>query len=144
MIATSVAICQADSANGPAVPAALYVHIGASERFAAAGQYMMQPDQLARFREAVLDERRGGELTALLRKLERAGFTVGSHDVLQRVPRGIDPAHPRAELLKRKGLIVTFPEPPRELLVTRTFVDWLVTHTKRAVPLVEWLASLAE
>src|SRR5436189_176005 len=107
------------------------------EWFVAAGQYMMQPDQLARFREAVLDERRGGELTALLRKLERAGFTVGSHEVLQRVPRSLDPAHPRAELLKRKGLIVTFPEPPRNLLVSRAFVDWLVKGARRAVPLVE-------
>src|SRR5437773_1776426 len=95
-------------------------------------------------RQAVVDDRQGGALVAILRKLARAGFGVGSHDVLQRVPRGLDPDHPRADLLKRKGLIVTFPEPPRELLVTRTFVDWLVTHTKRAVPLVEWLASLAE
>ncbi len=39
---------------------------------------------------------------------------------------------------------MTFPEPPRELLVARSFVEWLVSHTKRAVPLVEWLASLAE
>jgi len=130
--------------RGPSAPAALYVHLGATEVFVAAGQYMMDPGQLARFREAVVDERRGGELVTILRKLARAGFGVASHDVLQRVPRGLDAGHPRADLLKRKGLIVTFPEPPRELLVTRTFVDWLVTHTKRAVPLVEWLASLAE
>ena len=130
--------------RGPSAPAALYVHLGATEVFVAAGHYMMDPGQLARFRQAVVDDRQGGALVAILRKLARAGFGVGSHDVLQRVPRGLDPDHPRADLLKRKGLIVTFPEPPRELLVTRTFVDWLVTHTKRAVPLVEWLASLAE
>ena len=130
--------------DGPSVPAALYVHIGAGERFVAAGQYMMQPDQLARFREAVLDDRRGAELAVLLRKLGRAGFAVGSHDVLQRVPRGIDPAHPRAELLKRKGLIVTFPEPPRHLLVSHALVDWLVKGVRRAVPLVEWLATVGE
>jgi uncharacterized protein (TIGR02453 family) len=130
--------------EGPSAPAALYLHIGSAEVFVAAGQYMMDPAQLARFREAVVDNRRGGDLVAILRKLGRAGFAVGSHDVLQRVPRGLDPGHPRAELLKRKGLIVTFPAPPRELLVARPLVDWLVTHTKRAVPLVEWLASVGE
>ena len=130
--------------QGPSAPAALYVHIGAGEVFVAAGQYMMDAGQLARFREAVVDDPRGGELVAILRKLTRAGFAVGSHDVLQRVPRGLDPGHPRAGLLKRKGLIVTFPEPPRGLLVARPLVDWLVTQTKRAVPLVEWLASVAE
>jgi uncharacterized protein (TIGR02453 family) len=128
--------------QGPSAPAALYVHVGAREVFVAAGQYMMDGEQLARFREAVIDERRGRELAAMLRGLTRAGFAVGSHDVLQRVPRGVDPAHPRADLLKRKGLIVSFPAPPSELLVSRGFVDWLVTHTKRAVPLVEWLAAV--
>ena len=58
------------------------------------------------------------------------------------MPRGFDADHPRADLLRRKGLIVTFPAPPRELLVARTLVDWLVTHTKRVVPVVEWLASV--
>jgi len=128
--------------QGPSAPAALYVHVGAREVFVAAGQYMMDPEQLARFREAVVDERRGAALAALLRTLARAGFAVGSHDVLQRVPRGLAPDHPRADLLKRRGLIVTFPAPPRELLVSRTLVDWLVTHTKRVVPLVEWLAAV--
>jgi uncharacterized protein (DUF2461 family) len=58
------------------------------------------------------------------------------------VPRGFDPDHPRADLLKRKGLIVTFPDLPRELLVSRKLADWLVTHAKRAVPLVEWLGAV--
>jgi len=132
------------SGAGPSAAAALYLHLSAQEVFVAAGQYMMDPRQLARFREAVLDDHQGVALVAILRKLTRAGFTVGSHDMLQRVPKGIDPAHPRADLLKRKGLIVTFPDPSRGLLVGRRLVDWLVLHTKRVVPLVEWLASIAE
>jgi uncharacterized protein (TIGR02453 family) len=129
--------------QGPSAAAALYLHVGARELFVAAGQYVMDADQLMAFREAVVDDAgRGAELGALLRKLTRAGFGVGSHATLQRVPRGFDPDHPRADLLKRKGLIVTFPEPPRRLLVSRTLVEWLVTHTKKAVPLVEWLAAV--
>jgi len=134
----------AGSTPGPSGVAVPYVHVGADEIFIAAGQYMMDPPQLARFREAVLDDECGGAVTAIVKKLERAGFTVGSHDALQRVPRGIDPEHPRAALLKRKGLIVSYPDLPRKLLVEPGLVDWIVTQTKRVVPLVEWLASLGE
>lgn len=128
----------------PSAPAALYLHVGAKELFVCAGHYMMDAAQLARFREDVLDDRRGGALATILRKLGRAGFTVGSHETLQRVPRGLDPAHPRADLLKRKGLIVSFPDPPRALLVRPALADWLVTHVKRTVPFVEWLAAAGE
>ena len=128
--------------QGPSAPAAVYVHVGAGELFVAAGQYMMDTGQLARFRAAVVDARQGEALATLLRKLVRAGFGVASHATLQRVPRGFDAEHPRADLLRRKGLIVTYPEPPRRLLTSRALVDWLVTHTTRAVPLVEWLAAV--
>jgi uncharacterized protein (DUF2461 family) len=120
------------------------VYPGQGEVFVASGQYMMDAPQLARFREAVLDDRRGREIAAIVGRLERAGFAPAAHETLQRVPRGIEPDHPRADLLKRKGLVVTFPDPPRRLLVSRAFVDWLVTHTRRVVPLVAWLASLEE
>jgi uncharacterized protein (TIGR02453 family) len=130
------------SGNGPSAQAALYLHIGAGELFVAAGQYMMDGGQLARFRAAVADDRRGAALAKLLRSLTRAGYGVGSHETLQRVPRGFDPEHPRADLLKRKGLIVSYPDPPRALLTSRKLVDWLVIRTKRAVPVVEWLADV--
>jgi uncharacterized protein (TIGR02453 family) len=133
-----------DDRSGPSPTAVVYFHIGAGEPFAASGQWMMDGPQLARFRAALLDDRSGKPLDAILAKLKRAGFSVGSHDALQRVPRGVDPEHPRADLLKRKGLIVTFPELPRALLVQPGLVDWLVRQTKRAAPLVEWLGALAD
>jgi uncharacterized protein (TIGR02453 family) len=132
------------SGDGPSGVAALYVHLGAAEVFVAAGQYMMDGPQLARYRAAVVDDRRGGAVATIVRRLARAGFTPGSHDALQRVPRGMDPDHPRADLLRRKGLIVTFPDPPASLLVSPKLVDWLVANVRRVVPLVEWLAALAE
>jgi uncharacterized protein (TIGR02453 family) len=132
------------SGSGPAAASPLYVHVGANERFVCAGHYMMDGEQLARFRAALLDDARGEPLAKTLARLERAGFGVGSHETLRKVPRGVDPNHPRAELLKRKGLIVSFPALPRDLLVGRGLVNWLVTHAKRTVPVVEWLAAVGE
>jgi len=102
----------------------------------------MDGEQLKRFRAAIVDAKRGKQLGTLLGKLGRGGFTVGSHEQLQRVPRGFDPEHPQADLLRRKGLIVSFPAPSRSLLVSRQLVDWLTTHAKSTVPLVEWLAEV--
>src|SRR5215510_5995740 len=64
--------------HGPAAAAVPYVHIGANEVYVGGGQYMMDPPQLARFREALLDDRRGAALAAILKKLTRAGYAVGS------------------------------------------------------------------
>lgn len=126
---------------GPSGAAALYVHVAADELFVGAGQYMMDGEQLKRFRAAVDDPKRGAELAKLLATLTRAGFTVESHEQTQRVPRGFDPDHPRADLLRRKGLFVGFPDLDRTLLTSPKLVDWIVAHARKPVPLVEWLAA---
>ena len=121
------------------VPFALYFHVGLPNSFAAAGHYMMSTQQLVKFRAAVADDKRGRELEKLLAALKKKGFTVESHSSYQRVPKGYDVDHPRAEHLKRKGLTVTFPAMPKGLLASKKLVPWLVTNAKAAAPLVEWL-----
>jgi uncharacterized protein (TIGR02453 family) len=129
-------------AAGPGGAAALYFHVGPDEVFGGSGHYMMDGEQLKRFRAGVVDPKQGKELAAILRSLERAGFDVDSREQLQRVPRGFDPEHPHAELLRRKGLFVGFPGPDRALLTSPKLVDALVTHAKKTVPLVEWFAAV--
>jgi uncharacterized protein (TIGR02453 family) len=119
-------------------PAAMYLHIG-TEKLAAAGHYMMDPPDLARFRAAVADEARGKELAKILAKLEKNGFSIESHGELKRVPKGFDPEHPRADLLKYKGLVATFPKFPAGILASPKLVGWLVKGSKDVAPLVEWL-----
>lgn len=120
-------------------PAALYLHVGHDELFACSGAYVMNGPQLDRYRKALVDAKRGGELAKKIAGLKKKGYSFGSHEMLQRVPRGFDPEHPRAELLKRKGLIVTFPALPKKLLTSRKLVDWLASHVKASAPIVEWL-----
>jgi len=132
----------AGAARGPNQPVPVYVQLG-TETFVGAGHYMMEPAQLARFREAVLDDAQGKTLARIVATLEKAKFRLVSYDALKKVPRGIDPAHPRAELLKRKSLAVEFPTLPKRLVTSRKFVDWLVDRVDQSRPLVEWLAELS-
>lgn len=122
------------------LPMALYFHVGATETIAAAGHYMMEAESLARFRAAVADDARGRDLDRLLASLARKGFVAESHDRFKRVPKGFAPDHPRGEMLKRKGLHVSFPEVPSALLPSPRLVKWLADACKTAAPLVEWLA----
>lgn len=122
------------------LPMALYFHVGAIEIFGAAGHYMMQPESLERFRAAVAAASSGAELDGIVRRLARKGFVTGSHEQLKRVPKGFDPDHPRAELLKRKGLVVTFPALPKGLAATPALTRWVADACKASAPLVEWLA----
>lgn len=119
-------------------PAALYVQLGLST-FAGAGLYTMDAPTLARYRAAVLDDARGGELAKMVRALEKKGFATTAAEELKSAPRGIDPAHPRLALLKKKGLVVSFPPIPAGALAGRALLDWVVAEAKRAAPLVSWL-----
>jgi uncharacterized protein (TIGR02453 family) len=131
----------AGAGHGPGQPVPVYLQLG-TEPFAGAGHYAMDGPQLDRYREALLDDRRGAAVARIVARLTTAGFEVDSHEQLKRVPRGVDPAHPRAALLRHKGLVVGFPGIPKRHVVSRALVDWLVGHVERARPLVEWLADL--
>lgn len=71
--------------------------------------------------------------------LKKKGFTGATHNDLKRVPRGFDPDHPRAEMLKWRGLTVSFPALPKGILATPELTKWLVDACKTSAPLVEWL-----
>ena len=81
----------------------------------------------------------GKELAALARSLTKKGYTFAAAETLKKAPKGIAADHPRAELLRMKGLVVMFPEMPREKLASRAILDWTVKTAKVAAPFVEWL-----
>jgi uncharacterized protein (TIGR02453 family) len=119
--------------------AAMYVHLGL-DTILGAGLYAFDKPGLARFRKAVVADATGKELALLLKKLVKPGITVFSPTALKKVPRGFDPDHPRAELLKYKGLILGLPVPDRAVVGSRELLSWLAAHGKKVAPLVRWLA----
>jgi uncharacterized protein (TIGR02453 family) len=126
-------------ATAEEVPFALYFHVGADEVFAACGHYMMDGPALAKYRAAVADPKRGVELTKLITALTKKGYTVGAHETLQRVPKGFDADHPRAELLKHKGLYARMPKIEPKQLTSRALVASLAKSVKGSAAFVEWL-----
>jgi uncharacterized protein (TIGR02453 family) len=117
--------------------AALYVHFGLDEEYVGVGCYRFDA-KLATWRKAVAGKA-GTTLLPILARLRKAGYTIGSDDDYQRVPKGFAPDHPRAELLKKRGLTCAFPEIPAGLLHKPGLADWLFRHAKATAPLVIWL-----
>ena len=122
------------------LPMALYFHVGADESFGAAGHYMMEPESLDRFRRAVADDKKGKELEKLLAALARKGFASDSHERCSECPRASTRTTRAPELLKRKGLVVSFPDLPAGLVAKPGLVKWVADACKTAAPFVEWLA----
>jgi uncharacterized protein (TIGR02453 family) len=118
--------------------AALYLEIGLDGEYAGVGCYQFNAERLARWRRAVTGAP-GAALLAILGRLRRAGHTVSDQDDYRRMPKGFAPDHPRAALLRKRGLACAFPAVPAGLLHEPALADWLVHHARAAAPLVIWL-----
>ncbi|MGO4204161.1 DUF2461 domain-containing protein [Rhodococcus sp. TAF43] len=117
-----------------------YVQIDASGLFLAGGHYAHTPEQLARYRETVDDERRGRSLQRIVRKLESAGYDIGG-DRLATRPRGVAADHPRLDLLRHRSLTAGRNYGCPDWLGTADTADE-VRHAWRAMrPLVDWFAD---
>ena len=122
-----------------------YVQVSAEGLLVAGGGYQWAPDQVARYRTAVDDERRGADLQARLAAVTAAtvdGVAVEvAGDRLATRPRGVAPDHPRLDLLRHRSLYAHCAWPPDDALhepVTRE----RVAGAWRAVrPLTDWLAD---
>jgi uncharacterized protein (TIGR02453 family) len=120
---------------------ALYLQIGPEEG-GAAGMWSMEGHELARFRKAVLDGRRGAQLEKLLKPLLADGYSITSAAQLQRAPKGVDAAHPRVALLRHKGLALDFPAIPREVRHSKELLAWCLGCAREVAPLVRWLLEV--
>jgi len=107
------------------------------DEYAGSGCYQFDADRLARWRRAVAGAP-GARLASLLDRLRAAGYRIGG-DEYQRLPAGFAPDHPRAALLKKRGLTCAFPAIPAGVLHEPALADWLVHHAGATAPLVIWL-----
>lgn len=117
-----------------------YVQVGADGVMVAGGHYQMASDQVARFRTAVDEERRGEDLRKRLAELDKAGLTVAGEQLKTR-PRGFEVDHPRIELLRHKSLYAWRRWPGDDLLLEPDMVEVVAATWRAITPLAEWLAD---
>ncbi|HTJ70887.1 MAG TPA: DUF2461 domain-containing protein [Actinospica sp.] len=116
-----------------------YVHLSADGLAVAVGYHMMAPDQLARYRQAVAEDVTGEELRRIIAEVEGRGIDVVGEDPLKTAPRGYSKDHPRADLLRNKGLITWQEWPVDPWMHTAKAKTRIVKHLRDAQPLRDWL-----
>ena len=116
-----------------------YVQISAEGLRVAGGWYDSASEQVARYREIVAGPG-GAELERIVAATTKAGYELGG-DVLKTRPRGVDPDHPRIELLRHRSVVVGRHWEPQAWM-SRPSAATKVRDAWRAMrPLVEWLTA---
>jgi uncharacterized protein (TIGR02453 family) len=118
-----------------------YISLSADGLDAGTGMYMPAADQLERYRRAVAEDATGAQIDKLGAKLTKAGIELTAHEVLKTVPRGYPKDHPRAELLKLKGLVTWQHWPVEPWLFTNEAKRKIVAFLKACAPVERWLAE---
>ena len=126
-----------------AIAGPFYVEISADGLLVAGGQYRWMPDQLARFRAAVDDDRRGRDLEARLTAVtttdvDGAPPTLAGERLATR-PRGVAPNHPRLELLRHRGLYAYRSWAPDDALHEAATAERVAAVWRATRPLTDWL-----
>jgi uncharacterized protein (TIGR02453 family) len=119
---------------------AYYVQVGPEGLLVAGGGFHFESDQLARYRAAVAEDRRGGELAALTAKLVKGGWELRG-DQLKTSPRGYPAEHPRIGLLRHRSLHLSRAYPPDDTLHERATLRRVRTGWRQLRPLNEWFAD---
>jgi uncharacterized protein (TIGR02453 family) len=87
----------------PSSLAGLYMSVSSEGFFVGTGYYRLEPDQLSRFRDAIVDDRAGPKLERAVDAVHAAGVeTFG--EALKTAPRGYPKDHPRIALLRHRSL----------------------------------------
>jgi uncharacterized protein (TIGR02453 family) len=118
---------------------ALYIQISADGLYVAIGAHEMAPDQLTRFRDAIAGKE-GEKLAGFVAGLAKDGYEV-TEPSLKRVPSGYPADHPRADLLRRTGLMASRGWRPAAWLYTPQAIDRLRDAWKDSKPLNAWLET---
>jgi uncharacterized protein (TIGR02453 family) len=118
-----------------------YVRLSAEGLGAGLGMWMLAPDQLDRYRRAVSDDSSGSKLEELIAELTSQRIEVSGHDRVKTVPRGYPRDHPRAELLRNKGIAAFKQWPVAGWLGTAAAKKRVEDFFVSARPLGDWLAS---
>ncbi len=126
---------------GPKAAPSYHFYLTPSSLGFGAGMHAFSDDGLARYRAAVVDEKKSATLRAALRNATNgAGYALGAPD-LQRVPRGHPTDSPQADLLRHKGLHLRKSGRIPEELFKGTAAPYVAAQLKPLVPLQNWLVA---
>ena len=116
-----------------------YLQLSGEGLRVAGGWYDPAGPQVTRYRDIVAGPG-GAELEKLVTALGRKGYELGG-DVLKTRPRGVDPDHPRIELLRHKSVTTGRTWEPAAWMSKASAATKVRDAWRAMQPLVEWLSA---
>lgn len=113
-----------------------YLRISPTRLFLGSGMHGFEGKLLDDFRRAVVAEGPGTRLMAAINAVD-GSYEIGG-ETRKNVPRGFDPDHPRARLLKFEGLYAGIDLPAADAEAP-DFVDRALAHFAATWPVGKWL-----
>ena len=120
-----------------------YFHLEAGNLMLGVGIHTFSKPLLNAYRRAVIDIKLGPELARIMTDIARCGFGIGG-ETYKRVPRGYDPDHQYADLLRYSGLTsgIDLGIPPE--LHTTGLMDFCINYYQDMTPIVRWIQAMLE
>ncbi|MDQ6674809.1 MAG: DUF2461 domain-containing protein [Chloroflexota bacterium] len=116
----------------------VYVSFGLDGEYVGIGAWHMSSAALLRYRGLLDHPRQGAQFQKLIDKLLARGDQVAAMEKLKRVPTPYAQDHPRAELLKHKGLAM-MAQPEANVSRSRLLLDWAEAELRAAAPMIRLL-----
>jgi uncharacterized protein (TIGR02453 family) len=106
------------------------------------GMHHLEPEQLERYRTAVVDDERGGALRDETERLRASGYEIGGRRY-KRAPRGFEAPEDRAPLLLHEGIFAWVGlSPVPDEVFTSDFPRFCAQRYRPLAPLLEWLGPV--
>jgi uncharacterized protein (TIGR02453 family) len=137
-VAADVAIRpRRDDEQGHGIPG-VFFSFGLDGEYIGIGAWHMSPAVLQRYRALLDSPRQGAQFQKLVDGVLARGNQLSAMEKLKRVPPPYAQDHPRAELLKHKGIAV-MAQPEQNVSGSRQLLDWAETELRAAAPLIHLL-----
>jgi len=119
-----------------------YFHMEQSILMMGVGIYMFPKYLFDTYRNSVVHDKFGEELTDIVAKIEKKkGYQIGGKHY-KRLPAGFDPSHPNAELLLFNGFHAGFETSIPEEFYSKKLVDYCWKKFQPLFPLHSWLVAM--
>lgn len=118
-----------------------YLQIDKDRIYIGSGLYMFPKDIRNNFRNAVVDDKIGSELTKIISKLKKQGFELGGKH-FKKIPSGFDKDHKNAEYLLYNGFWAGKEFPIIDEFYSEKFVDWCFEIFVKLGDLHKWLLEI--
>jgi Conserved hypothetical protein (DUF2461) len=116
----------------------LFLRVSPDAVIIGAGAHGFAKHELARYRAAVADPVSGGDLRAIIAKVERAGFEIGG-ETYTRPPRGFTADGPATERLLRHSALYAHAELPAAAATSPGFLGEALRRWRTFASVHRWL-----